>query len=188
MCLWASLVGFCFSLPLYFSGAAVNPCGLLLTNTRKKGGRRTCPALSQGEIRCPATLYGHTSVLRPDTFFVLSRFTFLYPFIYFFLFCSFPIFHYLSYRFVVWRDGVRITGSGEYRSGVCLQFGRRMAEGLLKDEFSPFFSGNVLYIRVLPGYMTDETWFWKLVGEGMSFGYMSLFIKGLHLFPFHIEA
>ena len=44
-----------------------------------------------------------------------------------------------------------MVGSGEYRSGVYLQSGRRMAEVLLKDEFSPFFSGNVLYIRELPG-------------------------------------
>ena len=51
---------------------------------------------------------------------------------------------------------MRITESGEYSSGVYLQSGRKMAEGLLKDELSPFFSGNVLYIRVLPGYMTDE--------------------------------
>ena len=44
-----------------------------------------------------------------------------------------------------------MVGSGEYRSGVYLQSGRRMSEGLLKDELSPFFSGNVLYIRELPG-------------------------------------
>ena len=43
------------------------------------------------------------------------------------------------------------VGSGEYRSGVYLQPGRRMAEGLLEDELSLFFSGNVLYIRELPG-------------------------------------
>ena len=44
-----------------------------------------------------------------------------------------------------------MVGSGEYSSGVCLQSGRRMSEGLLKDELSPSFSGNILYIRVLPG-------------------------------------
>ena len=60
--------------------------------------------------------------------------------------------NYLSYRFVVWRDGVRImVGSREYSSGVYLQSGRKMAEGLLKDELSPFFSGNVLYIREFSG-------------------------------------
>ena len=29
-----------------------------------------------------------------------------------------------------------MVGSGEYSSGVCLQSGRRMSEGLLKDELS----------------------------------------------------
>jgi hypothetical protein len=28
-----------------------------------------------------------------------------------------------------------MVGSGEYSSGVCLQSGRRMSEGLLKDDF-----------------------------------------------------
>ena len=51
----------------------------------------------------------------------------------------FVFFHYLGCWPVVWRDRVRITGSGEYRSGVYLQSGRKMAEGLLEDELSPSF-------------------------------------------------
>ena len=96
-------------------------------------------------------------LFRPDTFSSYSGLPFGALFIYFFLarffliLAIFPQSRSLFRCLAGWSTYYGGVGSGEYSSRVYLQSGRRMFAGLLKDEFSPFFSGNVLYIRVLPG-------------------------------------
>ena len=51
----------------------------------------------------------------------------------------FPLSGLLARCLTGWSTYYGGVGSGEYSSGVCLQSGRRMFAGLLKDELSPSF-------------------------------------------------
>ena len=65
-----------------------------------------------------------------------------------------------------------MVGSGEYSSGVCLQSGRRMSEGLLKDDF--LYSSVVICCML--GRYRDMIWktYW---GKDDSMSFYILVVK-----------